>query len=459
MALSAPLLCEALAGQRPGLAGGVWLWLQVICWSYMAAVAAVSAVKWATHWGDFHTELGTLIGGGKTLGFMVMDLLAACVLRNARLVRRQREREAPGTVDEAKSFSKLSTSRARNLICAGLVLGLVQATYWAFFLWDLRPRWKTCPVYISSTATAGAMLVLLSPGLVCAVFPALLGRERAGSICEELLGKIRAADSQGGCDWDEVLRHYGKVDNEVSKLSANFSPMVRAWLWTMGLGAAAHGVSMWLWIDKLSVAPPHAVYITHVLAFVYGSIFLAVYFMFSGLIEFRGQLESLARTRLGTCESSSEVAGLTRALHYFQTQIICWTVELWPGSTVEVSQLRGQVLSAAFLGNLGAKLLPRLVGLWCRMGNCACEEGHKKSRWWARPRGGILAAPARALGLPPAVSGQHRDGRVEPASGGACGRVPAAVDALPGVVLVVVVLRVLRLSAHRIGAKLRRARH
>lgn len=403
-------LCMFLAGQGRSRAARAWLVVQILCWLFMAAVGMCSGLKWAVHWGHHHGDVGRLVGGAKTLGFMTLDVLAARVLwyssHHQQFARKH-----------AKDLRMLRR-RAWALVGAGVALAFAQVLYWCFFLYDVWGRWPTHPVYMRLTSAAAAMIVVTSPGLICAAFPALAGRDEADAVFAELLAAVTADCDSGICDWDHVLVRYGQVGSRVAELSAQFSPMVRSWLWTVGLAAGAHGISMWLWIDKLSLAPPHAVYLTHVLAGLYALIFLCVYFMFTGMQQQHQALLYLAHKQLANTQVR-QVAALMRALHYVEGHEICWTVELWPGAMVEMSNLRGRFLSVAFLGNMAMKSGPRLLKMWCHTGDAAAQPG--KVPWaWRLPgrQAAWVFLPSRSQGL------------ALPAGGGAAGAAGAAAVGL-----------------------------
>uniref|UniRef100_A0A7S4T4T6 Uncharacterized protein n=1 Tax=Alexandrium monilatum TaxID=311494 RepID=A0A7S4T4T6_9DINO len=401
---SAGVVCAFLAGQGDGLLARLWLGMQILGWLLAAGIAMNSACSWARNWGRFHSEVSTMIGGLKTLGFMILDVLAVPVLLNARRVRHHAWAWSEGLVapgGNGKARAARPRGRAAALVTAGLLLAVVQALYWSMFLWDNWPRWETNPRYMTLTAVASVVLVLTAPGLVCSVFPALVARQEAGIAFRAFVDEVRAATGSSQCDWRHLLTRYGELDTRIGSLSAELSPVVRAWFWALGLSAALHGVSIWLWMDKIHLAPPHAVYGTQALAVLYGLIFLAVFFAFAGMGRLQEELVGLTKSQLGVCQVDG-LEPLLMALQHFKTTSISWTVELWQGSTMEINQLRGRFLSVAFLLNIMAKNLPRLLHLWCAAGIGKCKPKTRFSvlPWVHFPQEAQAGGRTRAFSMP-----------------------------------------------------------
>lgn len=433
--------CFLLAAHGEGLAASIWLWVQILAWVFASAVACYSALSWTSNWGVYHSNLFQMFGEMKTVGFMLADLMAIFVLLRSRRAREHswaahlksvtgcaQAREARRRSREAVAVPGVGRleHRARLLVSMGVILAVTLVLYWILFLYDIRERFNDRPVYTWATAATSVCIVLTSPGLVCAVFPALAGREEAEAAFQGLLEKVQLAKTQQ-CDWNSILLQYAEVDGIVTTLSQELSPIVQAWLWTMGVSAVSHGTSLWIWIDKLCCAPVHAVYLTHGLALLYALIFLRVFFMFSGMGRLHQELIELTHSSLAKCPAS-ELDAFMRALTYFERHHVCWTVELWPGSTVEISQLRGKLLSIGLLTNIVAKGLPRLLKSWSAAGLITPENAdliltplrglRHDGRPFLLPGAGRVAPMAPGPTPPRCSSGvlAHRTGPTAPAA-------------------------------------------
>ena len=79
------------------------------------------------------------------------------------------------------------------------------------------------------------MLVICSPGLVCAVYPALAGRQHADVLVRSFRDKFtKSIDEHRGkqsfMDWYAKMMQYIEVRQKVKELSARQSPVVQVWL-------------------------------------------------------------------------------------------------------------------------------------------------------------------------------------------------------------------------------------
>lgn len=390
-------LCEDLAGLGPGPGARAWLRAQVGCWAFLVAVTVHSAHRWAAHWGSPHRHGVIVLGSCKTFGFMLMDVVAiAALLLAQRGVERPR---AKGGLEE-RAEARLE-EKAQSLLVSGFVLAAVEGAHWVLWLWDQRLRRQRLLV----ASMASACVVLTKPGLMCAFLPALAGREEAQLIVEELLAEVRG----GKLDWDELLIRYARAEARISELAARSSPAVGCLLLALLLGALLHGVAVWFWVERLSFVPSAAVNVNYALAALYGLLFLRSYFAFTGFGALHGQLVGSVAGRLRECPPG-EVEKVVQAFHYLRARSLRWSLHVGPGK-LDLDELKGRYLSVAFVGNLGAKLVPRLRRPPAAAGAPAP----------ARP-----GAP-RAFACPPALAApapRAAAGRAPSAPGGAVARAP-----------------------------------
>eukprot|EP00416_Gambierdiscus_australes_P004073 CAMPEP_0171140274 /NCGR_PEP_ID=MMETSP0766_2-20121228/138397_1 /TAXON_ID=439317 /ORGANISM="Gambierdiscus australes, Strain CAWD 149" /LENGTH=440 /DNA_ID=CAMNT_0011603957 /DNA_START=17 /DNA_END=1339 /DNA_ORIENTATION=+ len=368
--------CRALAGFGEGAGPRVWFRCQLLCWIYLAVVAAHSASRWASLSSAGRGGSIIFVGSCKTLGFLLMDLMSILGLWLAHQLhaRCQRTKHTKGL--EAK---------ASALIAFGLVLALVEGMYWSLWLHDLRHR--RFSMRQTFTVLASVSVMLTRPGLICAFLPAMAARAEAQAVLEDFLADVRSGKIYG----ERLLIDYSEAEARIGQLSTGCSAALACLLSVMGLGALLHGLAVWFWTERISFAPSAAVNVNYALAVVYTLAFLGSYFSFTGLGALHGQLVATVTEHLRSCEPD-EVGKLVQAFHYLSARPLRWSLQVGFGR-LDLDELKGRYISAAFSGNLAAKLAVRLHG----------NPGTTRSSSTARS---ALVNPARNLQLALALGAQ-----------------------------------------------------
>ena len=128
-------LCTGLAGQGLSRCHKIWFYVQLACWSFVACHALHAASKWDENWGEVHedNQWAVDLGCVKTLGFMIVDLLAVLVLwrgRNAYPDFEEWKESSSSDLDEKSEAARGLSKAARNLVGLGCFLCLSQAIHY-----------------------------------------------------------------------------------------------------------------------------------------------------------------------------------------------------------------------------------------------------------------------------------------------------------------------------------------
>lgn len=361
-------VCVAVSGLGDGVCSRLWFWLQIASWGYLAAAAAESLSRWAVLIGKHHRHSAIIVGTCKSLGFLAVDVAAIGGLIAARQAYRHRGGDggsAAVPLGRATGFDAPAAAEAQEakalrakcgaLVALSIVFAIVEAAHWALWLHEMRLRRLYHFRSYMLRALVGVCAVVSRPGLVCALLPALMGRAELGATMQELVKDVES----GPRDWDLLLIAYGKAAEQADQLCSKLSPVVGALLLALGLSAINHGVAVWIWVDKLSSDPSTAITLHYVLAALHGLAFLLGYFGFTGIRATHGKLVGAIGKRLSSCPPE-QVGKLIEAFHFLRAQNVCWRLHMWPGGALDLDELKGKYFSAAFLGNLIAKMVPKL---------------------------------------------------------------------------------------------------
>eukprot|EP00913_Durusdinium_trenchii_P010016 g9400.t1 len=207
-------------------------------------------------------------------------------------------------------------------------------------------------VRVLRTASGALGLVLCTPGLCCAFFPVLLGLSEAESRLSDLAKGIE----QGRVPLDDVLSKYAGLAHHVNRLAKELSSTVMWLLLAFLAYTLMQCCSVWLWIDKVSLAPC-SVYVTYALAVLYGSTFAIGHALFGGVEQQQSEIRSALASRLVQSPQDAQTAVL--ASLYIKEQPIKWKVPLspkWPmAGTFE--RFQGALLVGSCAGKVGLQLI------------------------------------------------------------------------------------------------------
>ncbi|CAK9036318.1 Ankyrin repeat and KH domain-containing protein mask [Durusdinium trenchii] len=342
--------CEFLAGLQSTPASKNWWYLQQVVWLYLSTLGLHAGWCWSANWkrdGE-HSDLTAWLGGLKTVGFGCFDLLALLALKASRhAYALPRVQELLGQV--AAEHSELM---AKKCCCWGFLQALVQALYWILFIHSILHKNERDMVRVLRTASGALGLVLCTPGLCCAFFPVLLGLSEAESRLSDLAKGIE----QGRVPLDDVLSKYAGLAHHVNRLAKELSSTVMWLLLAFLAYTLMQCCSVWLWIDKVSLAPC-SVYVTYALAVLYGSTFAIGHALFGGVEQQQSEIRSALASRLVQSPQDAQTAVL--ASLYIKEQPIKWKVPLspkWPmAGTFE--RFQGALLVGSCAGKVGLQLI------------------------------------------------------------------------------------------------------
>eukprot|EP00933_Yihiella_yeosuensis_P033787 TRINITY_DN27425_c0_g1_i1.p1 TRINITY_DN27425_c0_g1~~TRINITY_DN27425_c0_g1_i1.p1 ORF type:complete len:462 (-),score=65.18 TRINITY_DN27425_c0_g1_i1:234-1619(-) len=361
--------CEALAGLGNGNKIRLWFLVQVAAWAYLAAVNMHSALRWMAHFGfyDIHHEhrfrWTALAGCLKSLGFMMMNLAAMKGLTEARRMHSNLERQDKVSLKSGGSQRQSLHVAASLLVVLGIGLAIMEALVWSRRLCSLRQRQLAT---FNFTALTGICVIITRPGLVCGLVPDLRYRDEAAQALERLSQDVREANSMA--DWSQVMVKFGTVEEQVKVLGQQADLIL---LVSTGLCALMHGLSVWVWKgDSVYIVGQFSILVGWATGAMYGVVFLATYFMFAGVTSLHGSLVDTVAKQLKRCKGD-EVWNVLQAYHYMQHRKISWRMK-WLfgiGCHSDVDQVKGKVMSGAFLSNLVAKqVMPKLKEHSVRLG-------------------------------------------------------------------------------------------
>lgn len=339
--------CEAFSGHGDDFRH--LLQIQQCCWIYVAYVALLAAWNWQQRWGSAFAntgEMAAVAGGIKTFGFALVDVLAVKSLQDACSAQR-------------KVVCRASDSTAMCLLSIGISLAAVQLLYWMLFLVSLD--WKSGWMHAIRTAVAAVCIVVGTPGLICAFLPAMTGLEILQIRLQDLRALVKK-DEEKKVDWEQFLICYGQLDVEATKLMKELNPSIR-WLLTSALlYFLLQCFSVWLWIDKVALAPK-SVYVTYALAVLYGGLFATGYGLFRSVDKLHGQLVKDIAESLGYLQREDALKQV-QVYAYVVSRPISWSPPLLSFKLPSpMDQIKAGLPVAIIAGKVGLQMMRALFHL------------------------------------------------------------------------------------------------
>lgn len=345
--------CEVLGGLLSTPAATRWWYFQQAFWLYLFLMGLHSGWCWSTNWkkDGHHSELSAMLGGIKTVGFGLFDLLAFLALKASRQAYASTRlqaliHEAPA---EVESFAK-------KCCCLGMLQAAAQALYWFLFIYCMWQKQDRDLARLSFTVTGAIGLVLCTPGLCCAFFPVLLGLWDA----ETRLGDFAEEIEEGRVPYDEVISKHGSLENHISASAKELYSPVMWLLLACLLYALMQSCSVWLWIDKVKLAP-YSVYVTYALAVLYSVSFAVGYGLFSGVEQQHSEITSALAGRIAASPKDAQIGAI--AYLYIRERPIKWKVPLspkWPMAPT-FERFQGALLVGSCAGKIGVQLIQGLL--------------------------------------------------------------------------------------------------